>query len=297
MRREQNPFGAPERRLGGQRLRLEHVEGGPRELACLYRRHQRVIVDEAAARGVHQDSSRLHHAEPLAVHETVRLVGEGHVQRHDVGGGEQLLERLQLDPELTGSRLGEERVVSYDLHPERPCNGRDVDAHAAQPHEPQRLAAQLGPGKLLPVPLPGRHAVRGPWDAANQRHEKGQRVLGRAHGVGAGRVEHSDSPARRRFDVDVVHAHSGPGDHRQARSEPDELLGDRRVGPDYQCVSPLELRRQALGLAGQGDDLELRLRPQEVQACVRHPIRNHYDPAHRATSSRVASSSRRPSGV
>ena len=67
-------------------LALEHVEAGREQPAGVQRVGQRGLVDDRAARRVHEHRGRLHEREPAGVDQVVRVASPpGHVQRHDVG--------------------------------------------------------------------------------------------------------------------------------------------------------------------------------------------------------------------
>ena len=82
------------------RLVLVHVEARARDRARAQRRHERGLVDDRAARGVHEHRGRLHARERGRVDQVVRLAREGAMQRDDVGALEQLLERDEARAEL-----------------------------------------------------------------------------------------------------------------------------------------------------------------------------------------------------
>ena len=95
----------------------EDVERRAGELARADRLGQRVLVDERAARGVDEPRAVPHQRDRVAVDQAARLVGERRVQRHEVGRGEQLLERLRLlDAELAEPLAPDEGVVRDDVH-------------------------------------------------------------------------------------------------------------------------------------------------------------------------------------
>ena len=89
-----------------------------------FERHdQRRLVDQAAARGIDQDRARLHARERRAIDHPRGLVGERHVQRDDVGGRQQFLERQEAE---------------FDAGPCRHIGIDDVGAHRLEPGREQR---------------------------------------------------------------------------------------------------------------------------------------------------------------
>src|SRR5262249_27392752 len=93
----------PERTVRRQRLGREDVERGARDATVSQRVYERVLVDEAAARDVHQHPFRLHGSEFLRAHPPAghRRAGRGHDE--PVGGGEQVRKLLAPD-EFVDSR-------------------------------------------------------------------------------------------------------------------------------------------------------------------------------------------------
>src|SRR5262249_41097651 len=76
------------------------------------------------------------------------------------------------------------------------------------------FTGKLGADELLALPLFAALAdmdVRR-WYVPRQRHQQGNRMLGRADGVTARRVHDDDAAARGGGDVNVVHADPGPDD-------------------------------------------------------------------------------------
>ena len=58
---------------------------GPAKVPGVQRRQQRRLVDQLAARAVHQEGARLHPRQPFGVHDAARGLGQRHVQRDVVG--------------------------------------------------------------------------------------------------------------------------------------------------------------------------------------------------------------------
>jgi hypothetical protein len=177
------------------------------------------------------------------------LVGQRDVQRDDVSGTEQLIDREQADMHFARALRREIRIVADDLHAERACQLRDVATDAAKAHDAHGLAAQLGAFEALAVPFSAPHGGRGVRYAPHQRQQQTHRVLTGADGIGAGRIHHGDAAPGRRWDVDGVDAGAGPRDHAQVRRMCHQARGDTRFAAHDERVRTrdrlVELRRFA----------------------------------------------------
>ena len=138
-------------------LALEHVEPGREQPAGVQRVGERLLVDHRAARGVHEHRGRLHEREPARVDEVPGRVAAGHVQRHDVGRGEQLVEV----GDVAGLAGVGARVVQH-LHPEAGRAARDRAADAAVADDAERRAVHVATEVLRDRPsrASGRRAGR-----------------------------------------------------------------------------------------------------------------------------------------
>ncbi len=132
-----------------------------------------------------------------------------------IGCGENIFQRGQLDLRLARHFRRHERIVRHQLHAEGACPARYLDADAAEAHDPEGFAAQLGALQRFLFPLAGVHQRVGAAEVTRhgQRHRHG--VLGDRHGVGARRVHDRDAEARRGLQVHVVHADAGAPDDAQ----------------------------------------------------------------------------------
>jgi len=215
-----------------------------------------------------------------------------HVQGDDVGLAQQLIERQQLDLEFGRALGGEVRIVSHDLHAERPGELAHVTADAPQPHDPDRLAPQLGAFEPLAVPLPAPHRLGRPGDVPHQAQQQPHGVLGRAHRVRPGRVHHGDAAPRRGGNVDVVHPRARARDHPQVRGTREQVGGDPRLAADDQGVRagerPLQLFPR---LSGEARHLDVRRGGEQLQPAFRHAIGDHDPQRHVTSPSSSASSS------
>ena len=206
MRRQQHVLEGQE---VGQHRRfvLVHVEPGAGDEPVLERPRERGFVDDRSARGVDEICGALHPRQRRLVDQVSGVRGERAVQRHDVGGGEQLVERHRLGP-FHHRRTGTPGQIGHADAKRRGARG-DGAADPAEADDPELLAAQLGaeheierPG--LPASAPHQAVAFGDTahDAENQRPGE----IGGGLGEHVGRVGDDHAQLARRVHVDVVDA-------------------------------------------------------------------------------------------
>ena len=101
-------------------------------------------------------------------------------------------------------------------------------------------------------------------DAAGDREQQRDRLLGGADDVGLRRVDDHHAAGGRGRDVDVVEPDAGPGDHLQLRRGRERLGVDRGRAADDERVG-LGQRRQQRGAVGAVDVPDLEVRGQQVE--------------------------------
>ena len=292
MRREDHPRQLPQRRVRRQRLDREHIDRRSGDALRPDRLCERRFIHQLAARRVDEHRGAFHEGQAFGVDQMVRLLGVRDVQRDDVGLLQQLLQRQQLDLEL-GRALGREvRIVSHDLHPERPGQLADVTADAPQSHDSDRLAAELGAFEPLAIPLPAPHRLGRPGDVPYQAEQQPHGVLGRAHRIRPRRVHHGDAAPRRGRNIDVVHAGTRACDHPEARGAREQVGSDPRLAAHDQGVRPGKRPLQLFPrLPGEARHLDVRRGGEQLQPAFRHAIGDHHAERHATSPSSWASSS------
>ena len=205
-------------------------------LAAVIGLGQRLLVHQAAARGVDDDDARLGLGQRLLVDEARRLRRLRQVHRDEVGAAEQFVEGQQLDAELRGTRVRHVGVIGDDVGAESGQALGDQLPDAAQPDDPDRLAEDLGAGKLRPLPgvLPQRCVGRG--DLTSCRQQQRHSVLGGAVDVGGRRVDDQYAALGGGVDVDVVQPDTGTGDDLQLGRCGQHLGVDGGRRPDQQRI-------------------------------------------------------------
>ena len=133
--------------LGG-----EDIERRTADLARAQRLEQRVLVDELAARGVHEPDPSFMRAK------AARRGGrasrrEREMERNEVGVGEHLLQGLGArDAELAEALAADVGVVHEHVHLEPDGAPRDLLADPAEAEHAQRLVRELLPRPPRPLP-------------------------------------------------------------------------------------------------------------------------------------------------
>ena len=131
----------------GVRLGREDVERCARELPRPDRLEERLLVDERAAGRVHEARAVPHPGDRVAIDQATGLVGQGRVERDDVGSRQQLLERLELvDAEVAEPVAANERVEGDDVHP-RPSARRAT----CWPMRPKPTTPSVFPANSMPA--------------------------------------------------------------------------------------------------------------------------------------------------
>ena len=292
MGREDHPLELAERRVGRQWLDGEHVDGGTADALLAERVGQSGFVDELAAGRIHEYRRGLHELEPLGVDEVMGLLGVRDMERNHVGLAEQLIEGKQLELQLGGAFGREIRIVPDHLHAERPRQLGHVPADAPEPHDPDRLAAQLGALEPLAIPLAAAHRLGSPGDVAGQAEQQPHGVLGGADGIGARRVHDRDAAARGRVHVDVVDARPGAGDHAQVGAAREQVGRHARFAPHDERVRARQRALQLFaGLSGAVRDLDFRRRAEQFETSFRHAVGDGHAVGHATSPSSKASSS------
>ena len=221
-----------------------------------------VLVDDAGAGAVQQHRSGLHGGQEFPVDHAAGLVVLRNVERHQIAPGEDLLDRVQLDPQRFGHGGGDQRVVPPDLVLEA---GEPLDQQLAD--IPQTDDADPFPGQfaahefaLLPVAGAGGDVRRD--DVAVHRQHQRHDFFGHGVGVGAGGVHHVDISAAGVFDVDGVVAGAGADDQFQFRQGVDDLRRHGFAADDQHLGVGVSRRLFVQGFRGIEDDFVALLRQQ-----------------------------------
>ncbi len=185
-----------------RRLAGEDVQRRTSEMSVAERLAQRVLVHEAAARGVDQQGTLAHPFQALAVDQVARLVVQHRMQRHDLALSQQPLEAGLLD---RCSEVTERRDVVCQ-HPagegrEQP---REIATHMTEADDPDGPARQRLTLHLAPLAL-ARHAGDR-RQVAQQRQHEGQHQLGDGACIGAARPGEPHVVALHRVEVEHVDA-------------------------------------------------------------------------------------------
>ena len=219
--------------VGRQRFGGEHIQGRTGDLAGLQSGDQVGLVDDLAPGAVHDPHAGLHLGDGLGVDHAPGVGRDRHVHGDEIGGAvDGVGVGHQFDSQLTGTDLGEERIVGEDPHAEGEGALGYLGADAPHAQHAQGLALDLGALEGLPVPLARGHGGVGGGDLAGQRaqHEEGQ--FGRGDGVAGRRVHHHHAPLGRGGHIDIVDPHAGAAHHAEFRSGLEHGLGDLGLAAD-----------------------------------------------------------------
>ena len=231
----------------------------PAEVPVFERLREGLLVDDAAARGVHEPRAGLHHPELFRAEQALGLRGPRQVDRHEIRLDQQRFERgHRLDAHLLGSLDAHVRIERDHAHPEAERTSGDQRPDPAEADQPDRLAGELDAlpcGSLPPALGQGRMRLR---DASRLREEQRHGVLGGADDVRGRCVHDHHASARRGVDVDVVEPDAGARHDPQVRGRVEHFGGHLRRAADDQRVVRRDLGDQvALGEIGPHVDLEV----------------------------------------
>ena len=227
---------------------------------------ERLLVDDAAPRGVHDPQLRLGPAEQLGIEQPDRLGCLRQVDREEVHGLDQAAEvGLELHAELAGPVRAHVRVVGHEPHPEGEAPLGDEHADPTEADDAERLAVQLDAGPAGAVPLARLQVAVGLGQVARLREQQRHRLLGRGDHVRLGGVDHHHAARRGRGDVDVVETDAGTTD--------DDEIGARprapRRSPSSRCGSRAPRHRAPRPAAPRGSGRVARRRRDRRRACAR----------------------------
>ena len=125
------------------------------------------------------------------------------MQRHHVGGVEQLLERDERDA-VHRARQRRATRPAEQAHAEPRPESRHLRADRAQADDAERLAPQLHSHEAPGLPAPFARAHERRTDVPREGQDHGQRVLGHRGGAVVRRVGDGDAPARGLGHVDAA---------------------------------------------------------------------------------------------
>ena len=197
---------------------LEHVEARAGDFAGFDHPRQRVLVDDFAARGIHDESLGPQHLQPARRQQVIGRRRVRTIDRHDIHAGEHLVEALPIGrvEVFLDLRRDPAAIVIMDLQAEgagAARHGLSDAAHAddAETFAPDAMAEHPCRRPAVPVLIRGQNIGafdEPPWHRQDQSH----RHVGGVFGEHARRVRHGDAALNRGDDVDVVDAVAKVGD-------------------------------------------------------------------------------------
>jgi len=215
------------------RIDVQRSSGQP---MILQRPNQCVVVHQFATRAVDQAGGRLHEPQLACADHPARALGGGGVQADIVGGGQELVQFHEADVQLRSPFRSHQGVIRQQTHLERSCPGGYRGSHSAQPYQTEGFVAQFGAHEVTPLPFARVDARVGLHHFACQAEHQRQGMLRHCDGVGGRSVHHEDAAARRRVEIDIVHAGAGPAHNAQPFTTRQHVRGDLRRAAHDQCV-------------------------------------------------------------
>ena len=256
-----------QQRAAFRRFLREHVQRHAAQPPRLQPGQQRRLVHQLAPRHVDNPRPRLDAVNLPPGDHIAGAVGERRMQGHEIGLGQQLIQRQQLHPDAPGVIRGHERIIPRQPHPEPLSAAGHFGAHPPQAADAQGFIAHFHAHKGAAPPLAAPQRLVGAGDVAGQGQHQRDGMLGGGHGVAGGRVHHRDPGPGGRLQINVVHPDSGAGDHLQPPPGGDHLPVDPRFAAHHQRIIPRH-RRQQFGR--RQPRLDLNLGPGRQQ---RYPLR------------------------
>ena len=163
------------------------------------------------------------------------------MQGEKVGRGENVVHpRRVLDAELAEPLVGDEWVISDNVHAEPDCPARDLLADPTEAEHAERLALELDSTPLRPLPAALLERRMGLRDVACKRNHQPDGLLGGRDDRRLRCVRDDDAPPGRRLDVDVVDADARTPDHLQIRGPLDQVGRELRRRANHDGVVALD---------------------------------------------------------
>ena len=228
----------------------ENVQRRAADLFGAQRGRQRVDIDYLAARRVDQFRLGFHARQLGSADHTFGLGRLGHVQRDDVGIGEQFVERCG------GTRIAEGQfgfdVVIRNLHANGLGQEADLGPDVAVPDDAELFAADLASAgcSFQPLAAVSRRVPFG--NGAHEQNDFGQDQFGHTARIGEGRVEHGDAALASELQIDLVGPDAEASDGDQFGSALQDFGGDLGRRPDAEKVGPTQSRSKRVGGEGFG---------------------------------------------
>ena len=134
------------------RLAFVHIEPRIANLSRLQRSDQIVVVDEIAARGVHDNGAARELRQRRRVDRAASLGRRRRADRQHVAHGEQAVERVVIDRALLVGGVATAAIIIMNLHVEGAGALGDGLSDLAQPHNAEPLAVESAPNELHGLP-------------------------------------------------------------------------------------------------------------------------------------------------
>ncbi len=131
------------------------------------------------------------------------------MQRNEVALRQQLFQGHQFDRNLVRRRFADVRVVRQHAHVKRPGAHRDFTADSPEANQAQSLSPHFRSRRRGFFPAPLMNCFVQSRDLPRQGQKQSAGVLRDADGIPARCAHHQHAALGSRFQIDVVHAHTG----------------------------------------------------------------------------------------
>lgn len=213
-------------------LSLEDIETGAGEGMVIERPGKRRVFYDAAAGGVDEQAAQLHLLDALSVDEMMRALIVGHVQGHDVGFSQYLIERRISEVQYLGKECIVAHIVRDDMHAEALGDADDVQPDMPGADDAERLVLEIESDEPLDREILFQSACVGLVDIAGKGENKRECVLGDRIFPVVGDVQDHDTLCLAGSDVDMIEAGRTGRDAACLLQLSDDCRGECRIDED-----------------------------------------------------------------
>ena len=212
VRRADQAIQSDQRRiLGG--FGLENIQRGAGDLPRRHGLVQVVLLDDAAAGTVDQHDPVFHLGKGRAIDQTDGILQLGHMNRNEIRPPVKGFQIHTFEAGAGDVRRIDMGVVNHDIQAQTTGTVRHDRTDLAEADHPQSLAENFAPLEPFFIPAPGTQRCGSLGHIAGQRHEHGNRMLGRRDHITIRGVHDHDTMAGGRRDIDIVQSDARPADH------------------------------------------------------------------------------------
>src|SRR5438034_4295576 len=199
-------------------------------MSILQRICQCGLVDQSTSSAIDNAHSTLCFLQTCSIEKMSRFWRERCVQRNEIGSCKQIVQFFdELDLQTSRARRGEIWIVSNHAHPERNRAPAQVAPDPTHADNAERFVVKLDTFEIFSIPFPAPDGCIGLRNLSRYAEQKRKGMLGGRNGVPPRRIEHNDTASCRRFNIDIVHANTGPPNHAKAWTSLQNIRGHFRL--------------------------------------------------------------------